>query len=101
MERIKPSDKRLGGYKMYGRSKKYPTLSYQQIDEKLKDIKVGKNITLFLNKYNVDNSNEKRIVKGYVTGIYKRFILVHIGKKKGYNECFLKTDLYHGIYSVK
>ena len=67
-------------------------VSFEMIEEKLKKIKPGRKITIFVpRKLTQDNKDRYR----EVAAIYSK--MVHVCVKAGrsaYNECFLKTDLY-------
>ena len=71
--------------------------------EKLKKIKPGRKITIFVpRKLTQDNKERYRVVKGEIAAIYSK--MVHVCVKAGrsaYNECFLKTDLYRWQFNVK
>lgn len=78
-------------------------VSFEMIEEKLKKIKPGRKITIFVpRKLTQDNKERYRVVKGEVAAIYSK--MVHVCVKAGrstYNKCFLKTDLYRWQFNVK
>lgn len=78
-------------------------VSFEMIEEKVKHIRPGRKITIFVpRKLTQDNKDRYRVVKGEVAAIYSE--MVHVCVKAGrsaYNECFLKTDLYRWQFNVK
>ena len=74
-------------------------ISFEMIEEKLKDIRPGRKITVWVPRNKTqDDMNPYRVVQGKVIRIYDKHI--HI-RGKYYNECFLKADLYKCRYQVR
>lgn len=68
-------------------------VSFEMIEEKLKKIKPGRKITIFVpRKLTQDNKERYRVVKGEVAAIYSK--MIHVCVKAGrnsYNECFFEN----------
>lgn len=78
-------------------------ITFEMIDEKLKDIKVGKKIKMWIPRKKTEyDKSPYRIVKGKVKRVHRDMILVQ-AQKRGqpcYNECFLKKELYNWRYQL-
>lgn len=80
-----------------------PPVTFEMIDEKTKNIKVGKKIKIWVPRNKTQNNkNQYKIVTGKVKRIHREMILVQIQKRGQpcYNECFLKKELYSWRYQV-
>lgn len=78
-------------------------ITFEMIDEKLKDIKVGKKIKMWIPRKKTEyDKNPYRIVKGKVKRVHRDMILVQVQKRGQpcYNECFLKKELYNWRYQL-
>lgn len=78
-------------------------ITFEMINEKLKDIKAGKKIKMWIPRKKAEyDKSPYRIVKGKVKRVHRDMILVQVQKRGQpcYNECFLKKDLYGWHYQV-
>lgn len=78
-------------------------ITFEMIDEKLKDIKVGKKIKMWIPRKKTEyDKSPYRIVKGKVKRGHRDMILVQVQKRGQpcYNECFLKKELYNWRYQL-
>lgn len=96
----------MGSKRKYASSKpvRQNPVSFEMIEEKLKDIRPRKKITIWQPRNKTaDNKDPYRIVKGKVVKQYASFVLVEvkISKWTSYRECFLKTDLYRWRFDVR
>lgn len=79
-------------------------VSFEMIEEKVKHIRPGRKITIWVPKKKTNEDKEEfRVVQGKVIKAYDSMIHVRVKatKRNSYNECFLKADLYHWRFDVR
>lgn len=76
-------------------------ISFEMIEEKVKHIRPGRKITIWMPKKK--KKEEFRVVKGTVVKVYDNMVHVRVKatKRNSYNECFLKVDLYNWRFDVR
>lgn len=78
-------------------------ITFEMINEKLKDIKAGKKIKMWIPRKKTEyDKSPYRIVTGKVKRAHRDMILVQVQKRGQpcYNECFLKKELYNWRYQL-
>lgn len=79
-------------------------ISFEMIEEKVKYIRSGKKIIIWVSKKKTNEDKEEfRVVKGTVVKVYDNMVHVRVKatKRNSYNECFLKVDLYNWRFDVR
>ena len=79
-------------------------VSFEMIEEKVKNIKPGRKITIWVPKKKTNEDKEEfRVVKGTVVKVYDNMVHVRVKATKlnSYNECFLKVYLYNWRFDVR
>lgn len=79
-------------------------VSFEMIEEKVKHIRPGRKITIWVPKKKTNEDKEEfRVVQGKVVRVYDSMIHVRVKatKRNSYNECFLKVDLYRWRFDVR
>jgi len=79
-------------------------ISFEMIEEKVKHIRLGRKITIWVPKKKTNEDKEEfRVVQGKVVRVYDSMIHVRVKatKRNSYNECFLKVDLYRWRFDVR
>lgn len=79
-------------------------VSFEMIEERLKAIKPGRKITIWIELAKGNDGKERtRIVKGTIIAVYRTMIhvKVKIRSDKYYNECFSKFELYNSRFEVR
>lgn len=79
-------------------------ISFEMIEEKVKHIRPGRKITIWVPKKKTNEDKEEfRVVKGTVVKVYDNMVYVRVKatKRNSYNECFLKVDLYNWRFDVR
>lgn len=78
-------------------------ITFEMINEKIKDIKTGKKIKMWIPRKKTEyDKSPYRIVTGKVKRVHRDVILIQVQKKGQpcYNECFLKKELYNWRYQL-
>ena len=79
-------------------------ISFEMIEEKVKHIRPGRKITIWVPKKKTNEDKEEfRVVQGKLVRVYDSMIHVRVKatKRNSYNECFLKVDLYRWRFDVR
>lgn len=79
-------------------------ISFEMIEEKVKHIRLGRKITIWVPKKKTNEDKEEfRVVQGKVVRVCDSMIHVRVKatKRNSYNECFLKVDLYRWRFDVR
>ena len=79
-------------------------ISFEMIEEKVKHIRPGRKITIWVPKKKTNEDKEEfRVVQGKVVRVYDSMIHVRVKatKRNSYYECFLKVDLYRWRFDVR
>lgn len=79
-------------------------VSFEMIEEKVKHIRPGRKITIWVPKKKTKEDKEEfRVVQGNVVKVYDNMIHVRVKatKQNSYNECFLKVDLYRWRFDAR
>ena len=79
-------------------------ISFEMIEEKVKHIRPGRKITIWVPKKKTNEDKEEfRVVQGKVVRVYDSMIHVRVKatKRNSYNECFLKVDLYRWRFDFR
>ena len=79
-------------------------ISFEMIEEKVKHIRPGRKITIWVPKKKTNEDKEEfRVVKGTVVKVYDNMVHVAVRATRWttYNECFLKVDLYNWKFDVR
>ena len=79
-------------------------VSFEMIEEKVKNVKPGRKITIWVPKKKTNEDKEEfHVVQGKVVKVYDNMIHVRVKatKRNSYNECFLKVDLYRWRFDVR
>lgn len=87
-----------------GKQVRLNPISFEMIEEKVKYIRPGKKIIIWVPKKKTNEDKEEfRVVKGTVVKVYDNMVHVRVKatKRNSYNECFLKVDLYSWRFDIR